>query len=101
MFQFGRSCVIVATTAALLGSAAVAAAQMELGSVQGTVKDDAGQPLEGVTVTLNDTGRGRSVQAKTDKGGKFYRRGLQAGTYELVVEKPGYNPIHDSLQVSA
>jgi len=98
--QSGRACVLI-MVAALLGSAAGVSAQMELGSVQGTVKDEAGQPVEGVTITLNDTGRGRSAQAKTDKSGKFFRRGLQAGNYELVVEKAGYNPIKDSLQVSA
>ena len=100
-FRFGRFSTIVVTMAALLGSAAIAAGQMELGSVQGTVKDEGGQPLEGVTITLNDTGKGRSTQAKTDKSGKFFRRGLQAGSYQLVVEKEGYNPIRDSLQVSA
>lgn len=99
MVRFGNLVGIVAITAVLLGSAA--AAQMELGSVQGTVKDDAGQALEGVTITLRDTGRGRSVQAKTDKSGRFFQRGLQAGSYELVVEKAGYNPIRDALQVSA
>jgi tetratricopeptide (TPR) repeat protein len=92
---------IVAITTALLGSAVVAAAQMELGSVQGTVKDEMGQPLEGVTITLRDTGRGRSVQVKTDKSGRFFQRSLQAGNYELVVEKAGFNAIRDSLQVSA
>jgi len=101
MSHSGRILVIAGIAAALLGSAAGASAQMELGSVQGTIKDDAGQPIEGVTVTLKDAGRGREVQVKTDKGGKFYRRGLQAGNYELIVEKAGYNPIRDSLQVSA
>lgn len=86
---------------ALVGSATVVAAQMELGAVQGTVRDEAGQPLEGVVLTFTDTGRGRIVEVKTDKKGTFYRRGLAAVDYDFVVEKPGYHPIKDQLRVSA
>jgi tetratricopeptide (TPR) repeat protein len=84
-----------------VASAAAAFAQMELGVIQGTVKDDAGQPIEGVRVVLKDATRGRETELKTDKSGKFYRRGLAAVEYELTVEKPGYNPIHDSLKLNA
>jgi tetratricopeptide (TPR) repeat protein len=88
-------------TVALLGSAAVVSAQMELGAIQGTVKDEAGKPLEGVVIKITDSAHGREVQVKTDKNGSFYRRGLQAVDYDFIVEKPGYNPIRDQLRVSA
>jgi tetratricopeptide (TPR) repeat protein len=86
---------------ALLGSATIVSAQMELASINGTVRDEAGQPLEGVVVKLKDVARGREFETKTDKGGRFVRRGLQAVDYEFTVEKPGYNPIKDSLKLAA
>jgi tetratricopeptide (TPR) repeat protein len=85
---------------ALLGSATLAVAQMELGTVQGTVKDENGQPIEGAVIKLTDMEHGREIEVKSDKRGSFYRRGLQAVEYEFVVEKPGYNPIKDHLKVS-
>lgn len=92
----------LAIVAALFGSAAIPAfAQMDLGVIQGTVKDEAGQPLEGVVIRLKDATRGRETELKTDKAGKFYRRGLPAVEYELAVEKAGYNPIHDNVKLSA
>jgi tetratricopeptide (TPR) repeat protein len=74
---------------------------MELAVIQGTVKDEAGKPLEGVTFRLKDIGRGRETAIKSDKDGKFYRRGLQAVEYELVVEKEGYQAINDKIKLSA
>ena len=92
--------VLVAIGTALVASPAVAG-QMELAVMQGTVKDEAGKPLEGVTLRIKDIGRGRETTVKSDKDGKFYRRGLQAVDYELVVEKEGYQPINDQIKLSA
>jgi tetratricopeptide (TPR) repeat protein len=92
--------VLVAMGAAFLAAPA-AAGQMELAVIQGTVKDEAGQPLEGVTFRLKDIGRGSETTVKSDKSGKFYRRGLQAVEYELVVEKEGYQAINDKIKLSA
>jgi tetratricopeptide (TPR) repeat protein len=77
------------------------AGQMELAVMQGTVLDEAGKPLEGVTFRLKDIGRGSETTVKSDKNGKFYRRGLQAVEYALVVEKEGYQPINDTIRLSA
>lgn len=101
LFRIRRSVVWSGMAMALLGSVIVVSAQMELGAVQGTVKDEAGQPLEGVTIRLKDVDRGRDFETRTDKRGTFYRRGLPAVEYEFTVEKPGYKPIHDSLKLSA
>lgn len=107
MIDFGR-CVpirravlaLVAMGAACLAVPMVAAGQLELAVMQGTVRDDAGRPLEGVTFRMRD-GRGRETTIKSDKDGKFYRRGLQAVEYELVVEKEGYQPINDKFKLNA
>lgn len=76
-------------------------AQMELGVMQGTIVDDAGKPLEGATLRLRDLDRGREVVLKSDRSGKFYRRGLQAVEYEMAVEKEGYQPIKDRVKLVA
>ena len=86
---------------ALFVAAPAAAGQMELAVMQGTVKDEAGKPLEGVRFRLKDIGRGSETSVKSDKNGKFYRRGLQAVEYELVVEKEGYQAINDKIKLSA
>jgi tetratricopeptide (TPR) repeat protein len=84
---------------ALIVSATPAAGQMELAVIVGNVTDDAGQPLEDVTVILRDLERGREISLRSDKNGRFYRRGLQAGGYNIVVKKDGYQPIDDTVKL--
>ena len=86
---------------ALVASAPVAFAQIELGVMQGVVTDEDANPLEGVTFRIRDTGRGREVVVESDENGRFYRRGLPAVEYEISVEKEGYQPIHDKLRLNA
>ena len=86
---------------AALGVVTVAGAQMELGVMQGTITDDGGRPLEGATVRLRDLERGRETTFKSDKNGRFYRRGLPAVEYEMVVEKDGYQPVKDKVKLVA
>lgn len=76
-------------------------AQMELGVMQGTVKDENGQPLADVSFRIIDVQRGRESVVKSDKSGKFYRRGLPAVEYDIVVEKEGYQPIKDRIKLAA
>jgi tetratricopeptide (TPR) repeat protein len=90
---------IIAVT--LLGSTAVVSAQMELGVMQGVVKDEAGQPLADVSFRIKDVERGREIVVKSDKNGRFYRRGLPAVEYEIVVEKQGYQSIQDKIKLTA
>ncbi len=76
-------------------------AQMELSLMQGIVTDETGQPLADVTFRIKDTERGREIVIKSDKNGRFYRRGLQAVEYEIAVEKEGYQPIRDKVKLAA
>ena len=85
-----RSVLVLTAVVVMFEAVPAVAGQMELAVIQGTVRDEAGQPLEGVTFRLKDIGRGSETTLKSDKSGKFYRRGLQAVEYELVVEKEGY-----------
>lgn len=89
------------TLLALVLAVAPAVAQMELGVMQGVVKDEAGQPLADVAFRIKDVERGREVVVKSDKNGRFYRRGLPAVEYEIVVEKEGYQPLTDRIRLTA
>ncbi|MFA5907859.1 MAG: tetratricopeptide repeat protein [Vicinamibacterales bacterium] len=91
-----------AVVAVVLAFAAIPAiAQMELGVMTGTVTDEAGKPLDGATIRLRDLERGRETVFKSDKNGRFYRRGLQAVDYEMVVELDGYQPVKDKVKLVA
>ena len=96
-----RGRVVVLAAVAAVFSATVAFAQGELGSIQGTVTDEAGKPLEGATLKLHDPSRGRDASAKTDKNGRFYKRGILGATYELAVELSGYTSIKDKMKVAS
>ena len=84
----------------LITWAAPVAAQVELTVFQGTITDEAGAPLDGVTIRLRDLERGTDTTLKSDKAGKFYRRGLRAIDYEMTVEKEGYQPINDKIRLT-
>jgi tetratricopeptide (TPR) repeat protein len=77
-----------------------AAAQAELAVLQGTITDETGTPLDGVTIRLRDLERGTDTVLKSDKAGKFYRRGLRAIEYQMTVEKEGYQPINDKIRLT-
>lgn len=85
----------------LAAGAGPAAAQMELGVIKGRIVDEAGKPLQGVTIRLLNTERGREVTITTDRDGRFYRRGLQAGEYAIKVDHAGFQPIDDKIRLVA
>jgi tetratricopeptide (TPR) repeat protein len=103
VFEAGRRMAraVLPAAAMLFALVGVAAAQMELAVMQGVVRDEAGQPLADVSFKIRDVERGREIEVKSDKSGRFYRRGLQAVEYEISVEKEGYQPIHDRIRLTA
>lgn len=74
-----------------------AGAQLEMGIFRGTVENEQGKPVPGARFRLRDLGRGGEMIVESDGRGNFYRRSLQPGEYELVVEKEGYQPLRDRL----
>jgi tetratricopeptide (TPR) repeat protein len=98
---FERTAVVLLLAVAPLVGATAVFAQIELAVLQGIVRDEAGQPLEGVTVRVRDQERGAETTAQSGRDGRFYRRGLRAGGYQLTVEKQGYQPINDKVTLSA
>ena len=63
------------------------------GAVQGTVTDEAGEPIEDVKVRVLGGGMGREFKLKTNKKGKFFHGGIPMGNvYRVICEKEGYRP---------
>jgi tetratricopeptide (TPR) repeat protein len=79
-----------AAIAALLALVLATPAFAQGGMVKGTVRDDAGKPVEGATVILQATGSAaRKFELKTSSSGEFFQIGLQSGTYTVTVSKDG------------
>jgi hypothetical protein len=79
------------TAAALLLAAAIAApalAQTLTGSITGTIKDEQGAVLPGVTVTL--VGKQGTQNQVTDAGGVYRFPALEVGTYAISAELSGF-----------
>ncbi|MFY9823953.1 MAG: carboxypeptidase regulatory-like domain-containing protein [Thermoanaerobaculia bacterium] len=83
---------IVAVAALLLLVAGgTALAQLQTGNLYGTVTDDKGAPLPGVTVTL--TGNGAPQVQVTNAQGQFRFLGLTPASYQLKAELEGFSTI--------
>lgn len=69
------------------------------GSIAGSVFDQLGGTLPGVTVTLSDPRGGAPLSAQTDPYGRFVFRALQSGEYELRASLPGFMAFINTVSV--
>jgi outer membrane receptor protein involved in Fe transport len=98
-----RALVAVALAVAVAGPAyAAPPASAELvsqatskttGGVSGTVTDQSGAPVAGAKITFRGAVTASTV---SDPKGAFQVGSLTAGLYTIDVEKPGYQPAHES-----
>jgi hypothetical protein len=72
-------------------------AQLQTGNLYGTVKDEHGVSLPGVTLTLTGAGTDQ-LQVSTEQG-QFRFLGLSPGTYSLKAELNQHTPIEHSAVV--
>src|SRR3954453_23431105 len=83
----------------VLALAGAAAAQT--GRVGGVVKDEAGTPIKGATVTAENPGASpSSFTATTDDKGRFSIIGLKSGQWSFSAQAPGFGPEAGKLTVS-
>lgn len=94
-----RSLVFV-MCAALLASVP-AFAQGTTARIQGAVKDDKGQPVEGAKISIDSPSSGRHFEAKTDKKGEFVQLGLQPGPYKILASKEKLSSLPAQIQIRA
>ncbi len=67
-------------------------ARLTGGDLQGTVRDNTGGVLPGVTVTATNVATNQSRSDVTDAAGHYYLAALSAGTYNVVAELAGFAP---------
>jgi hypothetical protein len=75
----------------LLAGGGAAFAQLQTGNLYGTVVDEQGAALPGVTVTL--TGQGAPQVQVSDAKGAFHFLGLSPASYQLKAELEGFSTV--------
>ena len=70
------------------------------GRLAGLVTDDAGNPLEGVTVKLFCPRANGGLTVKTDRSGRWLAAWIRSGGWNVDFEKIGYAPKKISVEIS-
>ena len=82
---------VVAVAALLLLAGVPGFAQLQSGNLYGTITDDQGAALPGVTVTLS--GQGAPAVQVTDAQGRFRFLNLSPGSYRLDAQLEGFSSV--------
>jgi hypothetical protein len=76
--------------------------QLDAITVEGTVRNSAGEPVTGASVILEEKSGGHKLETKTDAGGKFSLIVRHEGIYTVTVEKAGFGKcVTDPIPLSA
>ncbi len=76
--------------------AALAVAQTISGSISGSVVDAQGAPVAGAAVAIKNADTNATVTVKTSELGVFVVPNLQAATYSIGIEQPGFKKYEQS-----
>lgn len=95
-----RIFVLVAAALVLASAAAQAQDWRGMGRLAGTVTDEAGHPLEGVTVKLFLPAVKEGTTVKTDKKGEWVAAGVASGQWQIDFSKKGFDSRNLSAGVS-
>src|SRR5262245_60786088 len=76
--------------------AGAAKAQALYGSIVGNVTDPQGGVLQGVSVTITNTGTDLKLEATTDDTGTYVFRNLLPGTYKMTLSHSGFKEMQQS-----
>jgi len=88
------------TAFSMIGFAALASAQMTRGSLGGTVRDDTGGVLPGVSVTIKNEDTGISRTVVTNAEGFYRAPALEPGKYTVTVQLSGFRSLErNAVQV--
>ncbi|MGH9928775.1 MAG: carboxypeptidase-like regulatory domain-containing protein [Pyrinomonadaceae bacterium] len=85
-----NACASAAAIFLLMALASTLSAQTFRGSILGTVTDPNGAVLPGATVTARNIGTAIERTTSSDEFGNYTIAELQTGTYEVRVEKSGF-----------
>src|SRR5256712_955150 len=84
----GMGCLLALTLTALLSAPAYA--QVDTGTLSGTVKDESGGVLPGATVTITHEGQALTLTTVTREDGTFIFTPIRTGAYSVEVDFPGF-----------
>jgi hypothetical protein len=80
---------------------ATAFAQVDTGTILGTIRDTSGAVIPGVSVTLVNEDTKVTLQALTDDRGNYLFAALRVGSYTLTAELQGFKKvIHEHLRLN-
>ena len=86
----------------LVASATSAFAQLDRGTISGTIKDAQGGVVPGVTVTATITQTQQTRSTVTDGSGFYHVSEPQPGRYDIVAELQGFKKVNRTgVQVDA
>ena len=90
--RHGRWCRFLALFAVIVVAAptAPAIAQLDTGTILGTVKDSTGGVMPGATVTIRHEGQGFTLSGVTREDGTFIFTPIRTGAYTVEVEMQGF-----------
>ncbi|HVT98849.1 MAG TPA: carboxypeptidase-like regulatory domain-containing protein, partial [Acidobacteriaceae bacterium] len=91
MCSFGVVACVIITCCCLLLPSRAAFAQVDEGSISGTVVDSTGAVVPNAQVTLLNTDQGITVQTSTAAGGTYTFAPVRAGHYEITVTAQGFS----------
>ena len=94
-FQFPQRELSLSLACLFLSSlcAVPARAQAVAGTILGTVTDSSGGSVAGAKVTIRNLGTDVSTEATTNESGNYVALQLAPGSYEVTVEKQGFNQV--------
>ncbi|MDE3154567.1 MAG: tetratricopeptide repeat protein [Acidobacteriota bacterium] len=95
-----KAFVLAALAVVLVAAAAQAQDWRGAGRIGGTVTDEAGHPLEGVTVKLFLPAVKEGTTVKTNKKGEWAANGIASGNWQVDFSMPGYDARKLSASVS-
>ncbi len=76
---------------AVFGSSAAVSGQFDTATVVGTVRDNSGAVVPGVTVTLTGLDTGIATTKVTDENGNFEFQTVRIGRYKVTAELTGFS----------
>jgi hypothetical protein len=88
-FRSGFGIGVLALTLSVILSAS-ASAQVDTGSITGTVKDSSGAIVPGATVTITHEGQGLTLTSVTREDGTYIFTPIRTGAYRIDVELQGF-----------
>lgn len=103
LIEWGRAALVLL---ALIASAVVAIAQVDTGTILGTVSDSSGAVVAGAEVTVVNAQTAAKLVAKTGSDGRFVFTPLPIGAFSVVVEAGGFKKatvenVHVNIQQQA